>query len=88
MYGTCCGGDCRQNRGRGWRYGSGRDEFLGSGRFGGWSPEMAHHFGGGYGGGFGWGHGPTKAERKEWLENFKKHLEERLSDVNEEIEKL
>jgi len=32
--------------------------------------------------------GPTKAERKEWLEAFKKHLEERLADVNEELSKL
>jgi hypothetical protein len=52
----------------------------------GWGPEGAHHFGGG---GFGWDYGgPTKAERKEWLEAFKKHLEERLSDVNEEIGEL
>lgn len=32
--------------------------------------------------------GPTKAERKEWLEAFKKHLEGRLADVNEELGKL
>lgn len=31
---------------------------------------------------------PTKAERKESLEVFKKHLEERLSDVSEELGKL
>lgn len=32
--------------------------------------------------------GPTKTERKEWLEAFKKHLEERLAEVNEELSKL
>jgi hypothetical protein len=32
--------------------------------------------------------GPTKAERKEWLEAFKKHLEERLAEVNEELSQL
>jgi len=32
--------------------------------------------------------GPTKAERKEWLEALKKHLEERLAEVNEELSKL
>lgn len=31
--------------------------------------------------------GPTRAERKEWLEALKKHLEERLADVNEELSK-
>ena len=37
----------------------------------------------------GWGHDePTKEERKESLESFKKHLEERLADVNDEISKL
>lgn len=35
---------------------------------------------------FGWGgFGPTKAERKERLESFKKHLEERLAEVAEEL---
>ncbi len=39
--------------------------------------------------GFGWPFGgPTKAERKESLEAFKKHLEERLADVNDELGKL
>lgn len=33
-------------------------------------------------------YGPTKAERKEWLEALKKRLEERLADINEELSKL
>ena len=37
--------------------------------------------------GWWWG-GPTKSERKEWLEALKKHLEERLEEVNEELKKL
>jgi hypothetical protein len=37
----------------------------------------------------GWSHEePTNEERKEALESFKKHLEERLADVNDEISKL
>jgi hypothetical protein len=31
---------------------------------------------------------PTQEERKEALEAFKKHLEERLADVNDELGKL
>jgi len=64
-------------------------------------PAAVHHgrhgWGRGYGpppwaweGGpyFGWPFaGPTKAERKEWLEALKKHLEERLADVSEELSK-
>ena len=37
--------------------------------------------------GWWWG-GPTKSERKGWLEALKKHLEERLEEVNEELKKL
>ena len=37
--------------------------------------------------GWSWG-GPAKSERKEWLEALKKHLEERLDEVNEELKKL
>jgi len=89
MYGSCCGDGHDQGRGHGRMGGSGHGECHGTGRFGGWSPkEGAYPFEGAYGGGFGWGYGPTKAERKQWLEEFKKHLEERLSDVNEEIAKL
>ena len=47
----------------------------------GWGSERAPHLGWLYG-------GPTKSERKEWLEGFKKHLEERLSEVNEDLGKL
>lgn len=32
--------------------------------------------------------GPTKAERREWLEAHKKRLQERLSDVDDELNKL
>lgn len=39
--------------------------------------------------GYGWRYDePTKAERKQDLEAFKKHLEERLADVNDELGKL
>ena len=31
---------------------------------------------------------PGQSERKEWLEALKKHLEERLDEVNEELKKL
>ena len=38
---------------------------------------------------YGWRYAePTKAERKDALEAFKKHLEERLADVNDELGKL
>lgn len=38
---------------------------------------------------FWWGgYGPTKTERKESLEAFKKHLEERLAEVAEELGRL
>jgi len=87
MYGECCG--CGEGRGHGRMGGEGRGEGYGPGRMAGWGYEGAPHLGGGHGGGFGWAYGgPTKAERKEWLEEFKKHLEERLSDVNEEIAAL
>ncbi len=48
---------------------------------GGWGSEGGPRFGWPFA-------GPTKAERKGWLETFKQHLEERLADVNEELEKL
>jgi len=44
-------------------------------------PPWAHRWGRWYG----W---PTKAERKEWLEEHKKRLQEELSDVEEELGKL
>ncbi len=69
--------------------GRGHGEGYGAGRAAGWGHEWAPHFGRAHGGGMGWSYGgPTKAERKEWLEGFKKHLEERLSDVNEELAEL
>lgn len=73
MYGNCCG-----RRGHGAGYGSGRTAGFG--------PAHGSPWGGQFGGGFGYGFwGPTKPERKEWLEAFKKHLEERLAEVNEEL---
>ncbi len=66
-------GDCSCGGSRGYGHGPGRE--AGSG----YEPEP--HFGRLYG-------GPTKSERKEWLEGFKKHLEERLSEVNEDLSKL
>ncbi len=47
-----------------------------------WEEEAPHPHWGWY-----WG-GPTKSERKRWLEELKKHLEERLEEVNEELKKL
>lgn len=44
----------------------------------GWTSEM----------GFIWPFGPTKAQRRRWLEAFKQHLEELLADVNEELSKM
>ena len=43
-------------------------------------------------GGYGWGFHPrwwqpSQAEHKEWLETIKKHLEARLAEVNEELNK-
>ncbi len=41
------------------------------------------------GSGYGWRYDePSDAERKQDLEAFKKHLEERLADVNAELGKL
>jgi len=31
---------------------------------------------------------PTKAERREWLEAYKKRLQEHLTDVDDELSKL
>lgn len=31
---------------------------------------------------------PTKGERREWLEAYKKRLQERLADVDDELNKL
>jgi hypothetical protein len=31
--------------------------------------------------------GPTKAERREWLQAHKKRLQERLADIDEELSK-
>ena len=80
MHGECCGG-----QGHGRMADRGYGECHGPGHMAGWGDEGMHHFGGGFGWSYG---GPTKAERKEWLEGFKKHLEERLSDVNEELGKF
>jgi hypothetical protein len=35
-----------------------------------------------------WPFGPTKAQRRKWLEAFKQHLEEVLAEVNEELSKM
>ncbi len=55
-------------------------------------PPWAWHVGVGVGwaGGvdFIWPFGPTKAQRREWLEAFKKHLEEVLAEVNEELSQM
>lgn|GEM_PF-1989643 len=57
----------------GWGHGYGSREWAGRG--------CGHHGG--------WRHvEPTPEERKEALEAFKKHLEERLADVNDELGKL
>jgi len=32
--------------------------------------------------------GPTKAERREWLEAHEKRLQERLADIEDELNKL
>ena len=75
--------------GPGWMAGWRRGEGFGPGRFAGRGYVGAPYFGEGYGRDFAWGFGgPTKAERKEWLEELRKRLEERLSDVTEEIETL
>ncbi len=71
MYSMCCHGGGGRGQGPGRRFG----------RFAGRGYEDAPHFGWeAYG-------GPTKPERKEWLEALKKHLEERLSEVSEELAK-
>ena len=72
-HGECCCDDTpawAERRARGWGAGYGPPPWAGSG----------------YGSEFGpaWRQ-PGKAERKEWLESFKKHLEARLADVNEEL---
>jgi|YNPNPStandDraft_1061719.scaffolds.fasta_scaffold29528_2 hypothetical protein len=62
-----------------------------------WAERRARRWGASFpppwaGSGYGWEFGPMwqpgKAERKEWLEALKKHLEARLADVNEELGKL
>jgi hypothetical protein len=49
--------------------------------------EWAERNARGWGAGFGPAWQPGKAERKEWLESLKRHLEARLADVNEELSK-
>jgi hypothetical protein len=64
-----------------------------------WEEHRARRWGAGYGpapwagSGYGSEFGPAwwqpgKTERKERLESFKKHLEARLADVNEELGKM
>lgn len=78
MRGRCC---CDEPEFAYWRHWEGRRHFG--------PPPWAPRWGWERGQGFGWPFaGPTKAERKEWLKAFKQHLEERLADVNEELEKL
>jgi hypothetical protein len=54
-----------------------------------YAPPWAGRWWGQGGPRFGWPDaGPTKTERKEWLEALKKHLEERVADINEELSKV
>ena len=72
--GGCCDDmpERAERNARGWGAGFGPPPWAGSG----------------YGGEFGPAWQPGQAERKEWLESFKKHLEARLADVNEELGKV
>jgi ABC-type transporter lipoprotein component MlaA len=78
MFGRCCCDEPAFAYGRRWR---GRHHYG--------PPFWAARWGWEGGPHFDWPFaGPSKAERKEWLEAFKQHLEERLAEVNEELEKL
>lgn len=83
-------GDCGCY-GAGWGHESGPGAGLGRGYGrasrrgrGSWGPAWGFEEGPGYGWHLG---GPTKTERREWLEALKKHLEERLAEVEEELTK-
>ncbi len=71
--GGCCDDQSEraERNARGWGAGFGPPPWAGSG----------------YGREFNPAWQPGQAERKEWLESFKKHLEARLADVNEELGK-